>query len=521
MLIQKSILSFVFLGTLSVVNAQLCLTLNDEFLKYDDSEICCNGSVHPKSLNGKKQNCCNGTKLFFIDEEVCCDGVYYRKSASDAICCGKRLITNQDESICCDEKVYPADDYYCDRGVALLKDEIACFDEYNKTDYDIYSEKDSYDCCGKSYISESDSEKCKNGVFISLRDKHKDTCGSRTFNFYEYVCCEETQTLMKIPGNIRYAEGVAPNIECVKGQLIDKYTNEIVRTGNDTKIIPKGHKMCGDASFPKTLHEPVVRCCNENINYDIHGSNVQCCGNETIDLDQYICCNEKKYPKKKLCCGHKHPYERDDRDTLCCNGEIISAETHLCCDGTKYHVGKGNMYNQCCGRRIYNSLENNCCDQTIVNLTHTCSNNNVQTIPPKFHGPVRHNERVLKIFVEGCSTCPMDLSPDIACTKRFEYRFYVKDIYKNGRAMDVVFLSPRSLEGFSITLRSRSLCSCIQKDSAYAMFSNRDYRQKVISQIFTLSFSKRDIFSKLQMKNNRMTPAITCKIDRYYKPHRS
>ncbi|KAM9734011.1 uncharacterized protein ACNS7B_015917 [Menidia menidia] len=159
-------------------------------------------------------------------------------------------------------------------------------------------------------------------------------------------------------------------------------------------------KCCGDT--PYGLAQRGVLCCNDTLykngedgqHWSVSGrphkpaygtsrrqfSGKHCCGSQTYDPQNEICCNGQRHPKglnmhccgpqaynisdplKKCCAGTLHNLTPDMNDSQCCGSSLKTNKQTECCTSEGNEVlykTKGGF--ECCNHRYYNTSLWACC----------------------------------------------------------------------------------------------------------------------------------------------------------------
>ncbi|CAG2233044.1 unnamed protein product [Mytilus edulis] len=198
-----------------------------------------------------------------------------------------------------------------------------------------------------SSMKEYDPERqlcCDFGVasIFNERGQELDCCSERTFNVETEICCIK--------------------------DVFKKFAED-----------GKEQSCCGAIHYLKS--EEV--CCNNTLYEKINGIN-SCCGSTPID-QKTTCCSDGNGNKKshsigthKKCCGVEY-YNKTTHycnskkkgivlpkfKSLCNNTEYYILKGR-CCSGTLYNVSDSDEHYKCCGTKLYNTVEEQCCDGSLT-----------------------------------------------------------------------------------------------------------------------------------------------------------
>ena len=159
--------------------------------------------------------------------------------------------------------------------------------------------------------------------------------------------------------------------------------------------------FCGPYNYDPKVHV----CCNEHLVTITNINATHCCGNHPwttlYDITNAVCCNGVvvpiTIPGQHSCCGSYNLYNPANQQ--CCGGNTISLNEgccggnypynpvgQICCNGVVNPLhGLGTT--ACCGTTSYDNQCNKCVDNAVVlgydEATEMCCNGNIQ--PKAYH----------------------------------------------------------------------------------------------------------------------------------------
>ncbi|XP_038073526.1 uncharacterized protein LOC119741726 isoform X2 [Patiria miniata] len=296
-----------------------------------DTEICCDGTIHPKMYQAKKphqQKCC-GTEAYVPDWHTCVGNSQKKNKNFQSyrhLQVNKKVPEHFAEY--CQDNVFNNQTDVCDRSNWHIRpiEEMelglkACDSFKAERGYYPYDPAEQ-ECCGGVLIGPG--ETC---CLETLRFSTPGTgigegscCGSEGFNPHTHVCCDEVLHPITVQGQ-----------ECCGRELFDP-SSPAPMCCNDTLLsttdMADGKTVCTDG----VAHRPTDTVCQGSV-YPVE--NGECCGPVLMDSSTEICCQEKfLYPRAthgNTCCG-RVAYDTLDESKKCCMDSLFhDAQNSVCC----------------------------------------------------------------------------------------------------------------------------------------------------------------------------------------------